>query len=148
MSASFYTSFETSVALREAGAPQRPARHVPTVCMMESHICWNKDGPEKPWLGPWIGDDFSVRAWRLDEILAALEKLALYLRLGPRMDSYNSSGAVSWSAHALAIEHPDPDDPDWRSFDEPFADQIAASPVEAAAACYLAVLRAAREVRS
>lgn len=128
MSASFYTSFETSVALREAGAPQRPAWHVPTVCTMESHICWNKDGPEKPWLGPWIGDDFSVRAWRLDEILAALAELG-------SLNIHHSDREYDF-CHVLLYE--------CRGESSEAAGE-APSLVEAAAACYLAVLRAARE---
>lgn len=127
MSASFYTSFETSVALREAGAPQRPARHVPTVCMMESHICWNKDGSEKPWLGPWIGDDFSVRAMRLDEILAALAS-ELEAPKCVRLEVFFDGSAFVGRVPGVPV-------------------MIGSSPVEAAAACWLACLRAAREVK-
>lgn len=133
---SYYTSYETSVALREAGAPQLAPQHEPTVYVLNWGIYWNSDGKDKPWLGARVGDDFSVRAWRLDELIEALEK----------------AGCV------IEIEHAPPGDAwhvgvlleDTRYCEDTTEDHAGCrwmlTPVEAAAACWLAVLRAAREV--
>jgi hypothetical protein len=115
VSAAFYTSYETSLALREAGAEQGYGSAyyaIPAPApMVMSH-------PMPPGLVP--RDAF--RAFRLDEILDAL------IAVGPLRVHGGSDG---WYVYLCdeADEH--------RS----------AMPVEAAAACYLAVLRAAREAR-
>lgn len=140
---SYYTSYETSVALRDAGAPQ--------------------EGPARCWFGPTTGynarkepllvdpyDDVppnAYRAFRLDTILTALTE---YARLQHEKDGhrwrvqhsgpYEVNGAPA-SAWEVCVDRYD--DGDWETVENAIGD----SPVEAAAACYLAVLRAAREAR-
>lgn len=126
MSASYYTSYTTSVALREAGAPQGPQKpNEPIVCSSQLRICWNRDGEEKPWLGEWIGDDFSVRSWRLDEILEALD--GHLWQIGQEDNHDYICGAELPNGEWFCASSP-PTLP-W-------------SPVEAAAQVWLAVLRA------
>lgn len=62
-----YTSYETSLALRDAGAPQLGRTPFPF-----STMHWNSEDGQKPWLGQWIGDRYSVRAFRADEIIEAI----------------------------------------------------------------------------
>lgn len=115
---SYYTSFETSLALREAGAPQE----IPA-----GGGYW-RDFEDAQYLYVTAVDREAVedviRSMRLDEILEAL---------GPPK-----------GVHRVSVSgHPDR----WEAWGNGFVPTAhASSPVEAMAAVYLAVLRAAREV--
>jgi hypothetical protein len=116
---SLYTSYETSLALKEAGAPQ--------------------DGAERHWYisivarGPKLinpADDLpagACRAWRLDEILAALHGHLWQIGEADNLDyvcgAYTQAGAGG----------------EWTAASSPPA--LPWSPVEAAAACWLSVLK-------
>ena len=129
MSAAFYTSYETSLALREAGAPQ--GRDVPL------SLWTTYGGIAKPMLTraayvPEMGVG-EARAFRLDEILAALAALG-----DVALDNHREADpSMRWSVrHAIDCNS-----------EVGYSSGPGPSPVEAAAACYLAVLRAAREAR-
>lgn len=122
VSASYYTSFETSVALRQAGAPQGPPER-----------SWARTSATgEPYLiegGTHRGGDRwdDPRAWRLDEILAALDA---YGR--PSLNTIDGRRVV-----AIWID----------GVPGHYEDGCCDSYVEAAAACWLAVLRAGSEAR-
>lgn len=127
---SYYTSYEMSRALRDAGAPQEIGE--------APYRLWTTYGGklDKPMLthadykGA-IGDPLVIaRAFRLDEILEALEKLPdLAWTAGYDRGCYSVS---------LWASPPDEIGPSFTGSGD--------STVEAAAACHLAVLRAARGV--
>jgi len=124
MDLSRYTSFETSVALRDAGAPQ-----------LDGDVVWSTyASPRQKWRSllsrvgkderslcrlvgePGDVDNDEARAWRLDEILEALAESGEGIRLSGSRDGWAlcTGGGVLGSG---------------------------SSPVGAAAACLVAVLR-------
>ena len=120
---SYYTSYATSLALREAGAPRNPdgdrerAWYVSATRGGEPRLINATGAPEE------------VRAFRLDELLEALSGSGWQLTEEDNLDYVcGATVAGAWAAFASPPAQP------W-------------SPVEAAAACWLAVLRAAREVK-
>lgn len=66
---SFYTSYSTSLALKDAGAPQD--QHVTP----SGPVHWTQDLDRAPRLCPWVGGKQSIRAFRSDEIIEALVAL-------------------------------------------------------------------------
>lgn len=157
----FYTSYETSVALREAGAPQEspdlPAWLWTTyegrlADPMLTHADYAVDA---------LSSD-TVRAFRLDEILEALEKLGtLEIEHAPPGDAWHvqlidDNARGRWSNGTIACcgaVTRKPRLPDGQEPEGPAPTTLHRAcrwwptPVEAAAACYLAVLRAAREAK-
>lgn len=111
-----YTSFETSVALREAGAPQ----DVPQfgAYMLTEHP---EAGPHVVQYGANAGT-WTVRTWRLDEILEALAEAGEGIRLSGCRDGW----ALCTDGDVLGS---------------------GSSPVGAAAACLLAVLRSRADMK-
>lgn len=122
-----YTSYETSVALRAAGAPQE----IPA-----GGGYWRDFGDAQHYVSrERRAASCFIRSMRLDEILEALAKATWQADRGVRVDS--PSGCVDeW---VVAIEATT------SRRRVRYASGEDRSPVEAAAACWLAVLRAARE---
>jgi len=128
VSASYYTSYETSVALREAGAPRNPDG--------DRERAWYVSATRggEPRLINATGAPDETRAFRLDEIMEALEKLGHVTANGPNREVPDPYWGVYFVPYDYVGEHAE----------EEAGEDV--SPVEAAAACLLAVLRAAREV--
>lgn len=149
MTASYYTSYETSVALREAGAPQGPDRSeigetfwrcyegYPTGTMLRTkRRSFEVRRPGNIWTpGSVDGGEDDVpgdaRAFRIDEILAALHGHLWQIGEADNLDYV--CGAYLLPAGSG----------EWRSASSPPAKPW--GPVEAAAAVWLAVLRAGKE---
>lgn len=114
---SYYTSYETSAALKDAGAPQGLAEKA-----------WYRSETRKASvIVNSTGAAEESRAFRLDEILGALEAAGEGSR--PCLMPCDHDPTPHWTV--IMGDHAEP----------------AATPVEAAAACWIAVLRAAREAR-
>lgn len=123
-SASYYTSYETSVALRDAGAPQDDF----------DHVWWiSPRGPELTDFDDPYGKACGVAAaFRLDEILTALSRDAKRPDIRLSLDVAHNACNVEVRDDILPIT----------SSVEGYGD----TPVEAAADCWLDVLKiAARE---
>lgn len=141
-----YTSYETSVALRDAGAPQGPDRSeigemfwrayksdsgwrptpldVRTFEVRRTSLTWSPNGQEQGQPSDVPGE---ARAFRLDEILEELHGHLWQIGEADNLDyvcgAYTQAGAGG----------------EWTAASSPPA--LPWSPVEAAAACLLAVLR-------
>lgn len=121
---SLYTSYETSVALKEAGADPHG--------LPGKHSWWWFARASKTWVLEPVSVPFpgSIRAWRLDEILAALHGHLWQIGEADNLDyvcgAYTQAGAGG----------------EWVSAASPPA--LPWSPVEAAAACWLSVLKGGR----
>jgi hypothetical protein len=143
----YLTSFETSVALKEAGVYQGPGRSVIGETFWRSYQGYPAGKilpvPRRVFEIRRIESDWTpgsvngkpedgvteARAFRLDELLAALHGTGWQLYEEDNLD------------YAIGAEIAG----EWQLFSSPPA--LPWSPVEAAAACLLAVLRAAREAK-
>lgn len=122
-----YTSYETSVALRDAGAPQEGGDHdwaeqEGTEPMLVRADCFLLPGEVR---GP--------RAFRADEIIDALKQLDLGI------DIFNTMNATRWSVDIFT-----PDGQKENNLYRPDITRDGVSLVEALAAAWLAVLEAER----
>jgi len=119
MTASRYTSYETSLALREAGADQ---------CAAEKAWYVSPTGGAPVLCGAAVTVNGEIRAFRLDEILEALA------------DTSGRDVVLLRLRHGTAVAEVFDTDAPITSSIEGYED----SPVEAAAACWLAVMRAGK----
>lgn len=117
---SLYTSYQTSLALKEAGAPQQGDERA-------WYVSAERGG--EPRLINATGARDEVRAWRLDNILEELHGHLWQISQQDNLDYV--CGAYAPDFHG-----------EWTVAASPPA--LPYGPVEAAAACWLAVLRAGK----